>query len=151
MSTPAYSEEERAEILRRAQDALVESDEESVDFGIDVVGSGMGLDNLTGTTKGKARDLAFEDELDLDGAVGVVGGGSDGSGDEDDEDEGAERVEGWSGAGGEGTPAKVDPELICELAYIEDASVFERDGQTKRGKARADLRSRTGELCFPSS
>lgn len=126
---------------------MEDSDDESVDFGIDVVGSGMGLDDLNRKDKGKGRDLAFEDELDLGGAVRIGGDGSGESGDE----EAGEDAEGWAGPGGEGAPAKADPEVALELAYVGDAGVFERDAQTRRGKARADLRSRTGTSAFMRS
>ena len=36
------------------------------------------------------------------------------------------------------------PETILELAYIADPKVFDRDVQTKRSKARVDLRAQTG-------
>ena len=36
------------------------------------------------------------------------------------------------------------PEAICEMAYLEDPKVFDRDAETRRSKARADLRGRTG-------
>jgi hypothetical protein len=35
-----------------------------------------------------------------------------------------------------------------ELAYIRDSKVFERDGATRRGKARAELRGLTGAFLF---
>jgi hypothetical protein len=38
------------------------------------------------------------------------------------------------------------PETILELAYIADPKVFDRDAQTKRSKARVDLRAQTGNL-----
>lgn len=37
-----------------------------------------------------------------------------------------------------------DPETVLELAFIDDPAVFERDGQTRRSPARADLKARTG-------
>ena len=37
-----------------------------------------------------------------------------------------------------------NPEAVLELAYIDDPALFDRDGQTRRSKARADLKNRTG-------
>jgi activating signal cointegrator complex subunit 2 len=39
-------------------------------------------------------------------------------------------------------------ETILELAYIENPKLFDRDANTRRSKARADLRLRTGEKTF---
>lgn len=36
------------------------------------------------------------------------------------------------------------PETILELAYIQNPKVFDRDAETRRSKARATLRARTG-------
>ena len=33
---------------------------------------------------------------------------------------------------------------MLELAYIQDPKLFDRDGQTRRSKARADLKAQTG-------
>lgn len=37
-----------------------------------------------------------------------------------------------------------NPDTILELAYIQDPKLFDRDGQTRRSKARADLKAQTG-------
>ncbi|KAJ7742663.1 hypothetical protein DFH07DRAFT_943248 [Mycena maculata] len=44
-------------------------------------------------------------------------------------------------SGGEDSDAGLSPEMVCELAYIRDPKVFERDAQTRRRKARADLKA----------
>ena len=49
--------------------------------------------------------------------------------DDDDEDE---------------VEAPKGPEIICELAYIRDPKLFDRDAQTRRSKARAELKTQTG-------
>ena len=36
------------------------------------------------------------------------------------------------------------PETILELAYLQDPKLFNRDGETRRSKARADLKAQTG-------
>lgn len=71
----------------------------------------------------------FEDELDGVGGVKVAG---DGEESEDGHEE------------GEGVKPKMTPETTCELAYIRDPKLFDRDGQTRRSKARADLKAQTG-------
>ncbi|KAJ1310858.1 hypothetical protein OPQ81_009376 [Rhizoctonia solani] len=38
----------------------------------------------------------------------------------------------------------VNDEAALELAWLEDSQVFERDGETRRSKARADLKAKTG-------
>ncbi|KLO09861.1 hypothetical protein SCHPADRAFT_943333 [Schizopora paradoxa] len=83
-------------------------------------------------TGGKSAEVAFEDDLDSDDALPgpgkVVAGDEDSSGDEEDEKE--------------ITPQ--DPETILELAYIRSPKVFDRDADTRRSKARADLKAQTG-------
>jgi activating signal cointegrator complex subunit 2 len=74
------------------------------------------------------QEGGFEDDIDGMGGVKVVGDGEE----SEDDDE------------GEGEASKVAPETICELAYIRDPKLFDRDGQTRRSKARADLKSQTG-------
>ncbi|KAF8825887.1 hypothetical protein HHX47_DHR6000575 [Lentinula edodes] len=41
-------------------------------------------------------------------------------------------------------PAKLSPETILELAYIENAKLFDRDSATRGSKARKDLKEKTG-------
>ncbi|KAH8108784.1 hypothetical protein DFH11DRAFT_1516412, partial [Phellopilus nigrolimitatus] len=74
--------------------------------------------------------VAFEDELDgeIGGKVRVAGDGED-----SDEDASADEVE-----------EAPTPETHCELAYISNPKVFERDAETRRSKARADLKAQTG-------
>jgi activating signal cointegrator complex subunit 2 len=116
----ALNERMKADILRRVE-AMSDEDEE-----FEFSGSG-GL-----TTKSKPVTLAYEDELDLDAAVKVVGDGEGSSSSDEGND---------SDEGGAGTPS---PETILELAYIQDPQLFARDAVTRRGQARADLKSRTG-------
>ena len=58
---------------------------------------------------------------------------NDGEGSESGESEGEERRE---------TPKTA--ETICELAYIRAPKLFDRDAETRRSKARADLKAQTG-------
>lgn len=41
-------------------------------------------------------------------------------------------------------PAKLSPETILELAYIENVKLFDRDSATRGSKARKDLKEKTG-------
>ena len=72
----------------------------------------------------KAAD-AFEDDLEGLNQVKVAG-----DGEETDEEEDA---------------APPTPDTILELAYIKNPKLFERDGQTRRSKERAELKSKTGK------
>lgn len=56
----------------------------------------------------------------------------DGEGSGEDDDEGS-------------PPEPPSPETILELAYIRDPKLFNRDAETRRSKARADLKAQTGE------
>ncbi|CAE6446410.1 unnamed protein product [Rhizoctonia solani] len=71
--------------------------------------------------------VAFFDDDDEYGGGGVVNDG-EATSESDSEDEGD--------AGG--------PEIGLELAWLEDDQVFERDAETRRSKARADLKAKTG-------
>ncbi|THH11909.1 hypothetical protein EW145_g362 [Phellinidium pouzarii] len=77
------------------------------------------------------ENSVFDDDIDgaLDGRVQVAGDGEDSDKDEDDNAEVEEAP---------------TPETICELSYISDPKVFDRDANTRRSKARADLKARTG-------
>ncbi|KIJ61646.1 hypothetical protein HYDPIDRAFT_96195 [Hydnomerulius pinastri MD-312] len=110
----AEIERMKADILRRAEVMSDESDEEGADRG-----------------RGKALDVVdLDDDFDEAGGsdVKVIGDG-EGSGDEDGEERGVD-------------PTK--PETILELAYIREPRLFDRDGTTRRSKARADLKTQTG-------
>lgn len=125
----------KANILRRAEEAALADEDEDLD--------GYGA---TGVIKAKGLDVAFEEELDdvaqgdsvkvRDGAESDLDGpeGASASDGDDDEDEDKE--------GGEAR--KQNPETVLELAYLRDAKLFERDGQTRRSKARAALKEQTG-------
>jgi activating signal cointegrator complex subunit 2 len=76
--------------------------------------------------EGENGALAYEDD-DVD-VVKVLGDG------EGSDEEGAEG----------GTESRLSPETILELAYIRDPKLFERDAQTRRGKARSELKAQTG-------
>lgn len=69
--------------------------------------------------------IDLDDDVDEAGAsnVKVLGDG---------EDSGDEEVD------------PVKPETILELAYIRDPKLFDRDAETRRSKARADLKQQTG-------
>ncbi|KAJ6595689.1 hypothetical protein DFH09DRAFT_145160 [Mycena vulgaris] len=116
-----FIEQMKADILRRAEE--ISDDEEDAEEG----GEG---NNYDGTGKGKMKH-ADDGDLDLDAAhphVKVAGDGEESGGEDGDtEDEEA-----------------LSPETICELAYIRDPKLFDRDAQTRRGKPRADLKVQTG-------
>lgn len=75
----------------------------------------------------------FDDDLDGFGNASINVAG-DGEGSEDDEDS---------------PPEPIAPETILELAYIRDPKLFNRDAETRRSKARADLKAQTGEYLNP--
>ncbi|KAG6852902.1 hypothetical protein C0991_008271 [Blastosporella zonata] len=114
-----FIEQMKADILRRAEAISDdEEDEESEEFP---------------ASKSKGLSLAF-DEDEEGGATVKIGGDGEESGDSDTEDE-----------EGDGLPEKTqDAETILELAYIRDPKLFDRDMQTRRSKARADLKAQTG-------
>ncbi|KAJ7240454.1 hypothetical protein C8J57DRAFT_1438901 [Mycena rebaudengoi] len=113
-----FIEQMKADILRRAEAISDDEEEEEVQ-------------EHGGTGKGKKVEND-DGDLDLDAAQDHVKVAGDGevSGDEDGEGEDEEEA--------------LSPETICELAYIRDPKLFERDAQTRRGKARADLKAQTG-------
>lgn len=79
---------------------------------------------------GKAAEV--DHDLDFAGEVKVVGDGEASSEGEDDGDE-------------DGVPSsKVTPETVLELAYIRDPELFARDANTRRSKARSELKAQTG-------
>jgi activating signal cointegrator complex subunit 2 len=73
------------------------------------------------------HDLGFGDE------VKVIGDGEASGGSEDDSD------------GDVVPPPRPKPETIMELAYIRDPELFNRDANTRRSKARGDLKAQSGE------
>ena len=133
----SFVQEMKADILRRAEEAALADEDDDLDSFGDYTGS---------KSKAKGLDIAFEEELDdaaegdtvkvrdgdeseLDGPDGASA--SDREGDDDDD-------------GATGEAQKQSPETILELAYLRDAKLFERDGQTRRSKARVALREQTG-------
>ncbi|RDB30021.1 CUE domain-containing protein 3 [Hypsizygus marmoreus] len=109
-----FIEQMKADILRRAEEI---SDDEEL--------SGDAEDTKP---KPKGSDLAFDD-ADEAPAVTIGGDGeSDSEGGEDAEQQ----------------PQPQNIETILELAYIRDPKVFDRDSATRREKARAELKERTG-------
>ncbi|KAJ6588792.1 hypothetical protein B0H19DRAFT_1101164 [Mycena capillaripes] len=115
-----FIEQMKADILRRAEEISDDEEEEE---------GGEGND---GAGKGKAKAQIDDGDLDLDASqnhVKVAGDGEE-SGGEDSDGEEDEEV--------------LSPETICELAYIRDPKLFDRDVQTRRGKPRADLKAQTG-------
>ncbi|KAJ7754498.1 hypothetical protein B0H16DRAFT_746484 [Mycena metata] len=114
-----FIEQMKADILRRAEEISDDEDEEDADA------------NANGGGKGKAKELAEDGDLDIDVAqnhVKVVGDGEESGGEDGDEEE----------------EEALTPDTICELAYIRDPKLFDRDVQTRRSKARADLKTQTG-------
>ena len=111
----SFMDQMKTDILRR-----VEASSDSEDEGVNIFGVAV---------KGKVREVAFDDALEDISVSGVrvAGDGEESSADED-EDEGAE----------------TSPQTICELEYIANPKVFERDAATRRSKERAALRAQTG-------
>ncbi|KAF8068903.1 hypothetical protein FPV67DRAFT_1414720 [Lyophyllum atratum] len=117
----SFIEQMKADILRRAE--AISSDEDEVDE----------IDVPQRTARGKGVVLAFDDEDEVSGARGLkIGGDGEESG---ESDQGEEEDE---------PPKPLNPETILELAYIRDTKLFDRDAQTRRSKARADLKAETG-------
>lgn len=114
----------KADILRRAEEISDDSDEED-DAGVRETGGGA---------KGKGRAAALDDDELEDADVVKV---RDGDASDDEEDEDDDEAE-------DAVEAPRTPETILELVYIRDAKLFDRDGQTRRSKARADLKAQTG-------
>ncbi|KAF7344543.1 CUE domain-containing protein [Mycena sanguinolenta] len=112
-----FIEQMKADILRRAEE--ISDDEEDEEAG----------EGKSGTARGKAKELADDGDLDLedDSHIKVAGDGEESGGEDGDEEE-----------------ESLSPETICELAYIRDPKLFDRDAETRRGKARADLKAQTG-------
>lgn len=125
----AHIDQMKADILRRAHEMELEDAEDEgfeAQFSTTVTsGSGKG--------KEKAMEAIPGDEVELDHLrrVKIAGDGeSDNEGEEstDEEDE---------------KPPSVD--VILELAYLRDPTLFERDAATRRSKSRAELKAQTGE------
>ncbi|KAF9051785.1 hypothetical protein BJ165DRAFT_1608530 [Panaeolus papilionaceus] len=133
----SFMEQMKADILRRAE-AISDSEDES-ELG-DPFAEYKEEKHKQAKGKQKTDNGLIDDEDDLltEAAHFHVrdAGGEDDSADEDlsadDEDE------------GEGVDAPVTPEIMIELAYIEDAAVFQRDANTRRSKARKELKDKTG-------
>lgn len=122
----------KADILRRAEAASYEDDEEE--------------------DKEGGRDVAYDDDLDENSGIKVRDGEASDD-DTDGEDGGAEdqpvcispsviMSECLHRRYIQAAPTAV--ETILELAYIADPKVFDRDAQTRRSKERTDLKARTG-------
>lgn len=78
---------------------------------------------------GKAAEV--DHDLDFGDEVKVMGDGEASSEGENDGDE-------------DGVPLlKVTPETVLELAYIRDPELFARDANTRRSKARSELKAQT--------
>ncbi|KAI9458628.1 hypothetical protein BJY52DRAFT_1149560 [Lactarius psammicola] len=115
-----FMEEMKVDILRRVEEPS-DSEEEIVDI--------FGFASDRAKSKGKVREVAFDDELDNVSGVRIAGDGEESSEDEG-EDEGEEPEPGI--------------ESILEYAYMANPKVFERDAATRRSKERAVLRAQTG-------
>ncbi|KAG6826449.1 hypothetical protein H0H92_015759 [Tricholoma furcatifolium] len=104
----------KADILRLAE-AISDDEEEET--------------NEIQSEKSKGASLAFDEDEEGDG-VKIAGDGEE-SGDSDAEDDVIDEAK------------PKDTETILELAYISDPKLFDRDAQTRRSKARADLKAQT--------
>jgi activating signal cointegrator complex subunit 2 len=80
---------------------------------------------------GKAAEV--DHDLDFGDEVKVIGDGEASSEGEDDGDEDA------------APPLKATPETVLELAYIRDPELFARDANTRRSKARSELKAQTSK------
>lgn len=78
---------------------------------------------------GKAAEV--DHDLDFGDEVKVIGDGEASSEGEDDGDEDA------------APPLKATPETVLELAYLRDPELFARDANTRRSKARSELKAQT--------
>jgi activating signal cointegrator complex subunit 2 len=116
----SFMEQMKTDILRRVEAPSDSEDEEEVDI--------FGVTGSRSKSKGKMREVAFDDELDDVGSVRVAGDGEESSADDEDVDDEAEMT----------------PQMIVELTYIENPKVFERDAATRRSQERAALRTQTG-------
>ncbi|KAJ6612641.1 hypothetical protein B0H10DRAFT_2177323 [Mycena sp. CBHHK59/15] len=119
-----FIEQMKADILRRAE-AISDDDEEETE---DARESGV-------AGKRKMKERNEDGDLDMDAErehVKVAGDGEESGGEDGDTEEDEDHTEALS------------PETVCELAYIRDPKLFERDAQTRRSKARAELKAQTG-------
>lgn len=80
---------------------------------------------------GKAAEV--DHDLDFGDEVKVIGDGEASSEGEDDGDEDA------------APPLKATPETVLELAYLRDPELFARDANTRRSKARSELKAQTSK------
>ena len=86
-----------------------------------------------------SRPVEVEDDFGFGDEVRVIGDGeASDEGDDDGDEEGA-------------PPLKPNPETILELAYIRDPGLFNRDANTKRSKARSELKAQTGKYSLALS
>ncbi|KAH7923091.1 hypothetical protein BV22DRAFT_1093520, partial [Leucogyrophana mollusca] len=122
MRDRSYIEQMKADILRRAE-AMSDDDEEGE------------LGNVPSRFRASA-DADDDSEFDTGAQVKVVGDGEE-SGEEQQDDQG-------DGDDAGEPPSLPDLQTVLELAYIQDPKLFDRDAQTRRSKARADLKTRTG-------
>ncbi|KAJ7634761.1 hypothetical protein FB45DRAFT_790113 [Roridomyces roridus] len=79
---------------------------------------------------GKKKAPPEDGDLDTDGEairLKIAGDGEESGGEDGDPEE-----------------ESITAQTICELAYLRDPKLFDRDAQTRRGKARADLKAQTG-------
>ncbi|KAJ7741433.1 hypothetical protein DFH07DRAFT_870156 [Mycena maculata] len=116
-----FIEQMKADILRRAEE--ISDDDEDEEWG---------EGDKSGGGKGKIKGDIEDGDLDMDAVhdrVKVAGDGEESGGEDGDTEEDEEAL---------------SPEAVCELAYIRDPKLFERDAQTRRGTARADLKAQTG-------
>ncbi|KAF9010192.1 hypothetical protein BDQ17DRAFT_1406345 [Cyathus striatus] len=120
----SFIEQMKADILRRAEaideEELAEEDSDFDPFSKEPPSKGK--------SKAKIADVDDDSDLDDGPAVPVVADGEDT--DEEDDDEAVEE--------------KKRPEIVLELAYISDPKVFDRDANTRRSKARLELKQLTG-------
>jgi activating signal cointegrator complex subunit 2 len=123
----SFMDQMKTDILRRVEAPSDSEDEEVNIFG--------GASDRHVKSKGKVREVAFDDDLEDVSRVRVAGDGEESSEDEDEDAE-DERDEGH----------ETNLQTIIEMAYIANPKVFERDAATRRGKERAALRAQTGAL-----
>ncbi|KAF8649623.1 hypothetical protein AX16_005712 [Volvariella volvacea WC 439] len=111
----SFIEQMKADILRRAEEISDDEDEENENS--QAAGDDLPDDDVGALTTPRVK---------------IAGDGEDSEKDRSD----------GEGEGDDAKPPSV--ETILELAYLKDPSLFDRDAQTRRSKARTDLKAQTG-------
>ncbi|RXW22893.1 hypothetical protein EST38_g2941 [Candolleomyces aberdarensis] len=141
-------DEMKADILRRVEVMDQEDEEEEDEDDINLFDIPDAPGSSSSNSKGKGKkvfEVAYQDdELDLeDTAVRIPGAQGESDSDDNSEDEVGAANTGTSGDAQDPNNMKTIVAILGQT-YISDPSVFTRDAATRRSKARADLKARTG-------